>query len=117
MKRMKSTINYDQWDIILVRFSFTDFQSAKHRPALIVSPQDYNLGPDLIIVFITSKLDRVKRPGDYLIHNWKKARLPKPSMIRMKFATIDKSIIVKRLGKLTPADIQAFQKNLINFFS
>jgi len=38
-------------------------------------------------------------------------------MIRMKFATIDESIISKKIGKLQSADIDAFRKILIDFFS
>ena len=59
------------------------------------------LGPQLfgtyviIIAFITSRISGKQKLGDYLIQNWQKANLPKPSIIRMKFATIDKGIIIK----------------------
>jgi len=39
-----------------------------------------------------------------------------PSMIRMKFATIDKSIIIKTLGRLQEKDSNEFGQALINFF-
>ncbi len=113
---MKSMIHYKKWDIVLVPFPFTDLTATKKRPALIVSPNDYNSGLDIVIAFITSKLDLQPRPGDFLINEWKKARLPKPSMLRMKFATIDKNIIVKQFGKLANKDIELFQDELINFF-
>jgi mRNA interferase MazF len=110
-------INYKKWDIVLVRFPFTDLKTTKQRPALIISPDKYNLGGDVIIVFITSQLDVAKRPGDYLIKEWQEARLPKPSMIRMKFATISPSIVIKKLGRLTNKDIKNYQNVLIDFFS
>ena len=38
-------------------------------------------------------------------------------MIRMKFATVDKSIVLKKLGKLTEKDMIEFKRLLIDFFS
>ena len=114
---MKSTILYKKWDIILVPFPFTDLSASKKRPALVVSPDEYNTGADIVIAFITSKIDVKARLGDYHIQEWKKANLPKPSMIRMKFATIDKKIIVKQFGRLNSKDINLVKEELSKFFS
>jgi mRNA interferase MazF len=114
---MKSTTLYNKWDIILVPFPFTDLSTFKRRPSLIISPEEYNQSDDLIITFITSNIPFEKRIGDYTILNWKESGLPKPSLIRMKFSTINKSIVVKKIGILSETDITAFKKNLIEFFS
>ena len=114
---MKSTIHYKKWDIVLVPFPFTDLSASKKRPALVVSPNEYNKGHDIVIAFITSKIDVKSRMGDYQIQEWEKANLPKPSLIRMKFATIDKAIIVKQFGRLTNKDIKLFKDKLSNFFT
>ena len=80
---------YSKWDIILVPFPFTDLTTAKKRPALVVSPDSYNeLGPDLVIAFLTSQTKILPRPGDYPIQSWKESGLPRASLLRMKFATI-----------------------------
>lgn len=105
-----------QWDIILVAFPFTDLSSIKKRPALILSPDRFNSEPDVVILFITSNFSSFGRPGDYLIQNWKKSRLPKPSMTRMKFATIERSIIIKKIGRLTPMDQAEVANELGQFF-
>ena len=114
---MISITAYKKWNIILVPFPFTDLKAVKKRPALIISPDEYNEKMDIVIVFITSKLDSEYRLGDYKILEWKKSNLPKPSLIRMKFATIDKSIIVKKIGKLSEKDVKRFKKLLIDFFT
>lgn len=114
---MRSTIIYNKWDIILVPFPFTNLTATKRRPALIVFPNKYNEGVDVVIAFITSKLDLDRKIGDYKIQNWSQANLPKPSMIRMKFSTIDKKIIVKKLGVLDQKDVEQFRDSLITFFS
>lgn len=112
----KSTMNYNKWDIILVPFPFTDLTTTKKRPALIISPNEYNKKSDVIIAFITSKLDFEYRMGDYKIQEWEKSNLPKPSMLRMKFATINKSIIIKKFGRLSKNDVNEFSRLLVDFF-
>jgi len=117
MKKMKFITTYKKWDIILVPFPFTDLTPTKKRPALIISPDEYNEKFDIVIAFITSKLDLEYRSGDYKIQEWEKSNLPKPSMIRMKFATIDKPAILKKIGRLSEKDVNEFKKLLINFFA
>jgi len=107
---------YKQWDIILVPFPFTDLSAFKRRPALVVSPNEYNQGVDMVIAFITSKMDVMTSPGDCPIRDWEKANLPKPSLIRRKFATIDQTIVVKKLGRLADRDIACFREMLSYFF-
>lgn len=109
-------ITYKKWDIILVPFPFTNLKSVKKRPALVISPEKYNAGPDLIIMFVTSKISSFGKPGDHKIVEWKKSGLPKPSMVRMKFATIEKSIIVKKLGEMVELDRLKLNKKLSDFF-
>ncbi len=72
---------------------------------------------DFFIAFITSKLDGEYRTGDYKIEKWEQTGFPKPSMLRMKFATIDKAVIRKSLGRLQNIDITNFKKELLSFFS
>jgi mRNA interferase MazF len=57
--------HYKKWDIILVPFPFTDLSSAKRRPALIVSPDSYNVGKDVVITYVTSQIISPQRFGDY----------------------------------------------------
>lgn len=117
MSMMKSIMIYKKWDIVLVPFPFTDLSITKKRPALIISPDEYNRNLDVVIVFITSQSALEYRFGDYGIQKWKDANLPKPSTLRMKFATIDKSIIIKKLGQLDNTDRDNFTKILIQFFT
>lgn len=109
-------MNYKKWDIVLVPFPFTDLSATKKRPALIISPNKYNNYQDVVIAFVTSKLNTQHRMGDYKIREWEKSNLPKPSMIRMKFATIDKSMIIKILGRLVKKDTGEFGQSLVDFF-
>ena len=110
-------IAYRKWDIILVPFPFTDLTAAKKRPALVVSPDIYNKsGQDTVIVFLTSRTDVLPRPGDHPIQFWKESGLPKASLLRMKFATIDQEIIVKRIGRLFEEERSSIRDALKEFF-
>ncbi len=108
---------YRRWDIILVPFPFTDLTAAKKRPALVVSPDESNrYGADLVIAFITSHMDVSPRIGDYRIRSWKESGLPKESLLRMKFATIDRGIVVKRIGRLHHEERDGVREVLSEFF-
>lgn len=108
-------MTYNKWDIVLVPFPFTDLSSVKKRPALIISPEEYNKDGDLIISFVTSQIKVKGRVGDFEIVEWKSAGLPKPSLIRMKFATIHQSMVLKKIGTLIQKDIDGFSQLLHQF--
>ena len=114
---MKYTIICKRWDVILVPFPFTDLTTIKKRPSLVISPDSFNFNEDIVIAFITSNIPSQMRAGDYKIKDLQITGLPKPSIIRMKFATINKTIIVKKLGNLSEKDSLNFQKMLIDFYS
>lgn len=94
-------------DIVLVPFPFTDLSTEKLRPAVIVyvDPQK----TDFIIAFISS----VVSPGelsetDYLLRqdntDFAQTGLKKASTFRMsKLLTIERSKIIRRLGRVSPA--------------
>jgi len=113
---MPPTINFKKWEVILVPFPFTDLSLVKRRPAIIVSPDSYNAGSDVVIAYVTSQLSVAPRLGDYQIQKWKEAGLPKPSMVRMKFATVTKNIIIKTIGELEIADQEELEKVILAFF-
>lgn len=97
-------------------FPFTNLKTLKKRPALVLSPLQFNEGPDLVIMFITSNISSFGRPGDYKLQNWKESGLPKPSMVRMKFATIEKSLVLKELGTVHTSDRASINQKLEQFF-
>ena len=109
--KTKSTTAYKKWEIVLLPFPFNSTTTEKKRPGLIVSPEEFNKGKSVIILQISSNIDLTDKMV-YEIKNWKDARLFGPSVIRMKFATIDKNIISKKIGKLSQEDIDIFKNYL-----
>ena len=107
-----------RWDIVLVPFPFTDMTAVKRRPALVVSPDTSNrTGPDLVIAFLTSHVHADPRSGDYRLQAWQEAGLPKPTMLRMKFATVARSVVIKTIGRVAETDRSAIRDAFMTFFT
>jgi mRNA interferase MazF len=92
-------------DVVLVPIGFTDQSGTKRRPAVIISSDQYNTrSPDLMIASITGNLQAVPHPGDHLLHHWQEAGLLRPSLVQAKIATVETSIVERRLGRLSRDD-------------
>ena len=101
---------YDQGDIILVPYPFGQRAGGQKRPALVVSPTDYNRATgELIIAQITGRVSEESRVGDCKIEDWKQANLPHPAVVRSRLATLETSLVLRRLGKLTEGDFRNAQ--------
>lgn len=101
--------NYRFGEIVLVPFPFTDQSQSKRSPAVVVSSTAYNLArADLVLMAITSQVSAHNRPDEIEIMEWQKAGLLKPSVIKPVFTTIEKDLILRRMGMLETED----QKNL-----
>lgn len=97
---MPNTTTYNFGDIILVPFPFTDQSTSKKRPAVIVSSATYNSDrPDIILMAVTSRLRHLGKTGEAEVKDWQEAGLLKPSLIKPILATIEKYMVLKKLGR------------------
>jgi mRNA interferase MazF len=110
-------IDYDFGDVVLVPFPFSDQITKKKRPAVVVSSSAYNQKrPDIVLMAVTSQLRSSALYGEVMIKEWKNSGLLKPSVIKPIFVTIEKSLLLKRLGRLGNEDrglLQDTMKNLL----
>jgi mRNA interferase MazF len=107
---MPSTTTYSFGDIVLVPFPFTDQTATKKRPAVIVSSNEYNgVRPDVILMAITGHLSPYSRIGEVVIADWKETGLIKASTIKPILTTIEKTLIIRILGRLRQDDILALK--------
>ena len=99
---------YERGDVVLIPYPFGERAGGRKRPALVISPQDYNQTTgELVIAQITSRLSAPARPGDWGIEHWKEANLPGPAVVRCRVATLNSSLVLRRLGALTEGDLQS----------
>ena len=105
-------IAYEQGDVVLVLFTFTDESGDKRRPAVILSTSDYHRNrQEAIIAAITSNVDRVLF-GDHFIAGWQDAGLLWPSIATGIIRTVKRSMIERRLGRIPAADMEAIRGQL-----
>jgi mRNA interferase MazF len=99
----------DQGDVLLVPFPFTDQQATKRRPAVVVSGKIYNqTHPDIILAPITSQIR--PDPDSVLLTDWEQAGLVKPSIVKPILSSFDAALVIRRLGKLSPRDLNAVRE-------
>jgi mRNA interferase MazF len=91
-------------EIVLLPFPFTDLSATKRRPVLVLKAS--NAQGDFLAVQITSQLGY--RPAVRLIaEDFELGGLPKESIVRPdKVFTLNKALIVRRVGKLTPSGFE-----------
>jgi mRNA interferase MazF len=110
---MPLTTGYSFGDVVLVPFPFTDQTGAKRRPAVVVCSADYQTERrDLVIMAITSQIRPRPAFGEFTVGEWKKAGLIAPSAVKPVLATIERRLVVKKLGQLQPADVRSLRRNL-----
>ena len=107
------TMTYNQGDVVLINFPYTSGKTLKKRPGLIISSHEYNSNRhECIIAPITSQNKSDFFLGDYVIENWKKAGLYKPSLVKCIIFTLEDSMIEKTLGYFDIKDLQSFISNI-----
>ena len=94
---------FDQWDIIVVPFPFTDKGGDKRRPALVISKRVFNENGHTLLAMITTRSHR-PWPGDTRIADPEATGLHLPCIVRMKAFTLDNRLIVKKIGHLSATD-------------
>lgn len=120
MKKTKSgtSIDYMQKDILLVKFPFTDFQSFKKRPVIVISNDEYNSKTlDLVVCAITSNLSY--KDYSVLISNddLDDGQLIKESLIKTShIATISKQIVIRKIATLNDEKLDEVKENLKSLF-
>ena len=106
-------------DIVLTPFPFTDLSGNKVRPALVLGTQSG--GDDVTVCFISSlnqnkihKFDILVDPRD---KNFTKTGLKLKSIIKtVKIATLDKRVILGKIGELNNENIYKVKNTLKIYF-
>jgi len=109
----ESMIKYDPGAVILVNFPFTDLQSSKVRPALVLRSK----GEDIVILGIFSKVPEELQESwikiDEHTSGFSQTGLRKTSIIKTeKITVIHQSLIKKELGFLSQDLMQKVKQTL-----
>ncbi len=97
-------------DVVLVPFPFTDQSTTKRRPAVVVSSDAYHRERrDLVILAITSQVRPTAGIGEVAVAQWKEAGLLKSSVLKPIVATIERGLVLRKLGRLEEEDRRALR--------
>ena len=104
---------YKFGDILLLNFPFTGLSGVKKRPALFLL--DAHDG-DILVARITSKIWFTSE--DISLKDWSMAGLLSNSCVRLtKLATLEKKLVERQLGTLSPQDLVAIEQKLSDIFT
>ena len=106
---------YKAGDVVSVESPFSDFQTYKRRPGLVLAGGEM----DLLVARLTTHPPR--EPSDVALTRWSEIGLPRASTIRLtKLVTIDHRLVHHKIGRLHADDgrvvVQAWQ-NMANMFA
>jgi mRNA interferase MazF len=110
---------YEAFDVVVVPFPFTDKNSTKRRPALVLSVEEFQRNTGHLVLAMITSAAHSSWPNDVVLEEWKHSGLPHSSIVRSKLFTLDERLVLRRLGTLEAEDreqvVQALQKCLLRF--
>ena len=104
---------YEQFEVIVVPFLFTDKAATKRRPALVLSRKDiFNTPASHSVMAMITTATHSSWPLDVSITELKATGLTSPSIVRMKLFTLDHTQVIRTIGKLSDSDAAAVELTL-----
>ena len=95
-------MSYQPGDLVLVAFPYTGGTQARNRPALVILDTGND---DVVVARVTTQM--YQTPYDVSISGWQESGLLALSVVRLhKMATLEKTLIRRRLGHLQATDRQ-----------
>ncbi len=79
-----TAVRVKPFDIVVVPFPFTDRNSSKRRPALVLSSVGFNQASGHSVLAMIASADQSSWGGDLPIQSLKPTGLPQPCLVRMK---------------------------------
>lgn len=109
-------MTYNNWDIVTVPFPFTDKNTNKKRPALVINKPEYQCKTGhVILLMITSSGNNVWY-SDVTVTDMEATGLKTPSVVRFKMFSLDERLIIKKIGYLSKSDKIKVKEHISNTF-
>ena len=98
---------YESFDVVVAPYPFTDRTAPKRRPAVVVSSPAFNERHDVVVLAIITAAADAQWPSDVTLRDWRGAGLTTACRVRARFITLDRGLILRRLGGLSASDRRA----------
>lgn len=107
-------MSFDRFAVVRVPFPFTDRDTSKNRPALVLSdPNAFNTPAGHSVMAMITAQDNSPWPLDCPLIDLAAAGLPAPSKVRFKLFTLDHRLVRGELGRLASEDAANVRTALI----
>jgi mRNA interferase MazF len=107
-------MTYNNFDVVAVPFPFTDRNTTKKRPALVINKQEYQCKTGHLILLMITSAEHSSWYSDINIEDLNSTGLKKASVIRFKVFSLDERLIIKKIGCLSEQDKIKVKENLVN---
>ena len=101
--------SYSKNEVILVRYPFSALSSVEVRPAIVLNAP--HVSQDVFIVPLTSRTTSLLA-GEFLLTDWTAAGLHVPTALKRGLYTVHETLILQRIGQLTPTDAEQVDQSL-----
>ena len=106
-------MGFDRYSVVRVPFPFTDRNSTKNRPAVVLSdPLAFNTPAGQSVMAMITSQANAPWPLDCALTDLAAAGLPAPSVVRFKLFTLDHRLARGVIGELSPADVALVRARL-----
>jgi mRNA interferase MazF len=100
---------FEPLDVVVVPFPFSDKSAVRRRPALVISGRAFNLAHDQLILAMITSAAQSAWPSDIALRDWRAAGLAVACRLRFKLFTLEKRLILRKVGALGEADGHAIR--------
>ncbi len=111
-------MTYEQFDVVVVPFPFTDIPASKRRPALVLSTaHSFNTSVGHSAMAMITTATHSSWALDVTIADLDAAGLKAPSIVRMKLFTLDHNLVLSAIGRLGDGDqdlVKGALRDLLN---
>lgn len=106
-------MGFERYTVVRVPFPFTDRDTSKNRPAVVLSdPHTFNTPTGHSVMAMITSQANAPWPLDCTLTDLDAAGLPAASKVRFKLFTLDNRLVRGELGKLTTKDVAAVRAGL-----
>lgn len=109
-------MNCKNWEIVYIKFPFTDLSNYKLRPALIISNSEYNKKDNVILIWIfwnewIKEFSMNIEEDD--LKSWKMLKI---SFLRFQnIFTLDKKLIERKIGEIKKKKLNKVIEKIQNY--
>ncbi len=109
----------EQKDLLLIPFPFSDQRGRKVRPVVVISNNEFNINSDDVLVAgVTSNISKDKYTIILTNKDLDEGKLSIPCCIKAEnILKIDKSIIIKKIGRIKKDRLDLIRKIISEIIS